>query len=192
MDSEELLAQLADIHLPGAVSYWPPAPGWWVLFVLLLGAGVMGIRYLRTQTLHKRIKAEALAELERCYEKFANDDVPTEQLNQRTIAYVNECNSVLRRVAIWHFPIANVASLGGDAWVDFIRQNGSASALTDELANALSHGRFQTECQVDADQMLQLGREWIASLYAVNPMGIKGRQAGQESGSDSDEGVYNA
>ena len=36
MDSEELLAQLADIHLPLAVSYWPPAIGWWVLVLVLL------------------------------------------------------------------------------------------------------------------------------------------------------------
>ncbi|MDD9890866.1 MAG: DUF4381 domain-containing protein, partial [Gammaproteobacteria bacterium] len=44
MDSEELLAQLADIHLPGEISYWPPAPGWWVLAALLLLGGYFLIR----------------------------------------------------------------------------------------------------------------------------------------------------
>ena len=42
MDSEELLEQLADIHLPTEISYWPPAPGWWILSILV----VIGVIYL--------------------------------------------------------------------------------------------------------------------------------------------------
>ena len=30
---------LRDLHLPDAIGWWPPAPGWWVLFVLALAAG---------------------------------------------------------------------------------------------------------------------------------------------------------
>ena len=38
MDSQELLNQLADIRLPNEIGLWPPAPGWWVLLVILLFA----------------------------------------------------------------------------------------------------------------------------------------------------------
>ena len=46
MDSEELLAQLADIHLPAEISFWPPAFGWWILALLLLIAGSFATRKL--------------------------------------------------------------------------------------------------------------------------------------------------
>lgn len=163
MDSEELLTQLADIHLPGEISYWPPAPGWWILGILLL-IGVFFIlrRFIQQQNL-KKICQHALAELDSCYQHLAGAD--GENLGALRLRYVNEFNSVLRRVALVHFPHANVVSLAGDAWVDFIRQTGDSSGLNEEIAAALSFGRFQTQLDVDVDAMNSLGQAWITSLY---------------------------
>ena len=48
MDSEELLSQLADIHLPVDVTYWPPAIGWWVLVIFILTGGYLLVkRYIQ-------------------------------------------------------------------------------------------------------------------------------------------------
>ena len=166
MDSEELLAQLADIHLPAEVSYWPPAPGWWILAFLFLGGGVYLIHRMVQLRNLRLVCQHALAELDNCYQRFAgaeDDDPGTLRLR-----YVNEFNSVIRRVALVHFPQANVAGLGGDAWVDFIRQKGDSSGLNDEIAAALSFGRFQTQCDVDVDAMNNLGQTWITSLYLGN------------------------
>ncbi|MDD9896234.1 MAG: DUF4381 domain-containing protein [Gammaproteobacteria bacterium] len=163
MDSEELLAQLADIHLPGEISYWPPAPGWWVLAALLLLGGYFLIRKIVQQRNLQKVCQHALAELENCYLRFASAE--EEDMGGLRLRYVNEFNSVMRRVALVHFPQANVASLGGDAWVDFIRQKGDSSGLNDEIAAALSFGRFQTQCDVDVDAMNSLGQAWITSLY---------------------------
>jgi len=163
MDSEELLAQLADIHMPGEISYWPPAPGWWILgLILLIGLFLLVRRFVKYQNL-KRVCQYALAELENCYQAFAGAE--GQNPGSIRLRYVNEFNSVLRRVALVHFPQANVASLGGDAWVDFIRQKGDSSGLNEEIAAALSFGRFQTECDVDVDAMNSLGQAWITSLY---------------------------
>ena len=176
MDSEELLAQLADIHLPQAVSLWPPAPGWWILALLLLCLTLFGGYKIVLHSRLKKICANALAELDRCHLAYANSS--SQDLNEIKLRYVNQFNSVIRRVALYHFPMANVASLGGKAWVDFIREKGDSSQLDEDIAAALSYGRFQTECDVDVEAMNSLGQHWITSLYlgdhspASNPQGL--------------------
>lgn len=163
MDSEELLAQLADIHLPEPVSYWPPAIGWWILAAIVLVLLALLLRRLAQIRRQQKIRAYALAELERCYDSFSQADPAV--LDQSRLSYVNQFNTVLRRVALVHCPQANVASLDGAAWVDFIRQKGESSLMTDEIAAALQYGRFQTHCDVDVDAMQDFGRQWIESLY---------------------------
>jgi len=163
LDSEELLAQLADIHLPAEISYWPPAPGWWILALIVLALVVLAIRrYIRHRNLHQ-ICQHALAELSHCYNSYAKR--ASADGDDQKLRYVNEFNSVIRRVALYHFPKSNVASLGGHAWVDFIRKKGESSRLDDSIAAALSFGRFQADCDVDVVALNSLGEEWITSLY---------------------------
>jgi len=166
MDSEELLAQLADIHLPEPVSFWPPAPGWWVLAILIVIALLVIARWWRRQHVRQQILQHAISELEACMSRYAEQD---SALDQRKLDYVNGVNSVLRRVALVHFPNSNAASLGGPEWVDFIRENGDSSELDDELAAALSFGRFQARCDIDVDALNTLGLSWIKSLYQRKP-----------------------
>lgn len=167
MDNQELLAQLADIHLPVAISYWPPAPGWWLLTAGLLALFVYVGKKVSRSIRQRRICEHALAELERCYVALAR----TEELDPDSLKlrFVNEFNSVLRRVALYHFPQANVASLAGVAWVDFIRETGDSSLLSDEISQALSYGRFQTKIEVDVNALNNLGQQWITSLYLSKP-----------------------
>ncbi len=163
MDSEELLAQLADIHLPEAVSFWPPAPGWWLLAVILLIAFVVAARKIAQQKRLLKIRKFALAELENCYRTFAESDQT--DLNELKLRYANQFNSVLRRVALYHYPGKNVASLSGQDWLDFIIQSGDSSLMNEEIAGSLKDGRFQLHCDVNVEDMHEFGRVWVASLY---------------------------
>ena len=163
MDSEELLEQLADIHLPTEISYWPPAPGWWILGTLV----VIGVIYLLKSYLARRhlqrVAKAALTELDNCYENFSA--ASGDKISESKLRYVNEVNSVLRRVALVHYPQSKVASLGGSEWVDFIKEKGDSNLLSGEIAKALGFGRFQTECEFDVNELNELGHAWISSLY---------------------------
>ena len=163
MDSEELLAQLADIHLPEAVPFWAPAPGWWVLAVILLVLLIVGIRKINQQRRFQKIREFALNELENCYISFAESE--QSDLNELKLRYANQFNSVLRRVAIYHYPNSNVASLSGQSWLDFITQSGDASLMNEDIAISLKESRFQLSCDVDVEKMHEFGRAWVASLY---------------------------
>ena len=92
--------------------------------------------------------------------------LPREAIKQQIGGdYVNQFNTVVRRVALVHYPQANAASLDGASWVDFIRQKGESSLMSDDIATALQFGRFQTKCDVDVDAMQGFGQQWIQSLY---------------------------
>jgi hypothetical protein len=166
MDSAELLAQLADIHLPEPISYWPPAPGWWLLVLLV----IILMSWLAVKAWHahrlRQICAHALHELDTAYHHYLQAESPDrDQQNAARLLFLNEFNAVLRRVSLWHFPNSGVASLGGAAWVDFIREKGESSLLTDEIADALAQGRFMTRCDVNTEQLYRFGESWIGSLY---------------------------
>jgi len=157
------LAQLADIHLPQPVGFWPPAPGWWLAALLLLAGLWFGGRRALAFWRRRRNCRQALLELERVFDDFADADA--EQPSMANPRCVNAVNSVLRRVALTHFPDASVAGLGGEDWIRFLRANGDSTQLDRELAQALSEGRFQPSLAVDTDRLEAFGREWIRSIY---------------------------
>ena len=163
MDSAELLAQLADIHLPEPVGYWPPAPGWWILAPLIVVGLWLGGRRLVATWRRRRHCRQALLELEGIFDAFALAE--TDEPGAERPRCVNAFNSVLRRVALTHFPESTVARLGGEDWLRFLRNNGDCMNLDRELAAALSHGRFQPAVSVDVDKLHSFGREWIRSIY---------------------------
>ncbi len=163
MDSEDLLTQLADIHVPGPVPWWPPAPGWWALALLAAAAAWLLAAWLLARRRRRENCRRALLELERCYSAFADGDGG--DAGERTPRYLNGFNAVLRRVAMVHFPEARVAAMGGREWVDFIREKGDASRVDEAMAAALGAGRFQARCEADVDAVQSMGRDWISGLY---------------------------
>lgn len=108
------LAQLKDIHLPEAIGWWPLAPGWYVLIVLICllitWLGYQAYRHAR----YARPKKQALillATYQQCYAQ--------EQNAPEACARISE---LLRRVALVYYPRKDVASLHGDAWLHFLNQ----------------------------------------------------------------------
>ena len=160
MDSEELLAQLADIHLPAEISFWPPAFGWWILGLLLLIAGSFATKKLYKKAEQRKACQNALAQLENCLERLDEGAG-----HQKLLRYVNDVNTVLRRVALAKFPESNPGSLVGETWIAFIRRTGNSSQLDDQLSAALSHGRFRKQLEVDSQALNQMARSWILSVY---------------------------
>ena len=95
---------LRDIHLPDAVAWWPPAPGWWIIAgLLVLLAVLLSWSYRRYQGRRlQREAARALDEIHALYDSNHDDQVLIQSLS-----------IWLRRVCISYFPAAEVAGLTG-------------------------------------------------------------------------------
>lgn len=167
MDGTDPLSQLADIHLPEPVGFWPPAPGWWILLVILCVLAYVVGKRLFAAWRQRRICAFAIAELDKCLVTYQSNmkSAPAEQADAVKLNFVNELNAVLRRVALKHFPHEPLASLNGPDWIAFLRSHGDASLLDDALASTLSQGRFAKQWEVDDQGLYRMAHQWISSLY---------------------------
>lgn len=111
----EPLAKLRDIHLPAPISWWPLAPGWYLLALVGLFSVVALILVIRRHYLGKRAKLASLRLLSQYYEEYQRGAT-----SQETSMKISE---LLRRVAMVYFPREQIASLQGRAWLDFLARN---------------------------------------------------------------------
>jgi len=129
------LSNLRDIVMPPAVSFWPPAPGWWVVGAACIAA--VGFAIAAAVRHHRRnaYRREALRALDAA-------DAP-------------DISAILKRAALAAFPREQVASLNGAAWLAFLdRTGGTAFANTALLA--LTYGG-----NGDRDAVVAQARHWI-------------------------------
>jgi len=142
------LSQLRDIHLPAPVSWWPPAPGWWLLAAILLGLIIIGYWLIRRHRIN-RWRRQALAQLAQL--KAGEDATVAAQLSV-----------LLRRVAISRYPQAKVAALTGEAWLTFLDDTlDSGTPFQTGPGRALVTGPYTAEAEIDAPALLSLAERWI-------------------------------
>jgi len=122
------LAALRDIHLPEAIGWWPPAPGWWLLLgiILVTIATIYGCMRWRKKQQNKIIIFStadsidaALMELDAIVQAFKLGD--SDQCNRQMVA---DMSQLLRRTAIQlnTHDGNHVAGLTGTAWLAWLDQ----------------------------------------------------------------------
>ncbi len=106
------LENLNDVIVPDAVSWWPPANGWYLLGALsvLLAFLLLGLAIHRWWS--RRYRRQAIAELHQI--QALSGSVP------RTVT-IAALDRLLKRVALAAWPRELVANLSGHAWLQFLR-----------------------------------------------------------------------
>ncbi len=154
MDFEQL--PLRDIHLPDALSWWPPAPGWLVA-VLLPMAALVALLLLRHAMRHR---TAALRELHRILRAIEHGEQP--------LACVQRVSEVLRRFAMTTArDPSSVAGLTGRRWLAYLQAHGNAAGLADDHSHALANAPYMPSRDVDAGKaraLVQAGMDWVRTF----------------------------
>lgn len=143
--------ELRDIHLPADPSWWPPAPGWWLLAILCLGLFVAAVLWLRRRLARRRWQQRVYSELDRiAAQHSAAPDT------QRLSAEVSQ---LLRRASRLIDPVA--PALHGQAWLDFLDTTLGTDEFSRGVGRVILEGPYQRSTSCDADALLELSRRWL-------------------------------
>jgi hypothetical protein len=142
------LDQLQPLIPPEAVGFWPPAPGWWLLLVLIPALAYGLWRARRFMPLKKRtpsaeqpldpLRVAALEELARMPKPY--DGAPAG-------AWLQQINGLLKRLCRNHYPYSQSHTLNGRKWLAFLDNRCPAAGLTRWMI--LVEGAYKPECKLD-------------------------------------------
>jgi len=108
------LSELADIQLPHAVGIWPPAPGWWLLTVLMIIALYFLQRLFRSLWKTRCYRKALLTELQQVKRQWHKQD--------NVILTAAKLSALLRRYFMDQDKRQTVASLSQNNWFNYLHK----------------------------------------------------------------------
>jgi cbb3-type cytochrome oxidase subunit 3 len=147
------LAALRGYRLPDPVSWWPPAPGWWLLAVLLL---VLAIALTAWVLRRHRRRAAVRAALRELFELRT-----ALEADQDRQAYIRGLSRLLRRFALTRFSRSEVAGLTGDDWLAFLDAHGGGGAFQGETGRLLCEAPYRPQSEIRVEHLESLVERWI-------------------------------
>lgn len=151
---------LRDIHLPGAVGWWPPALGWWLLAGVLLAAlVVLGIQWFRGR--HRRVALRAIGRVRVALEQGAEP-----------VACLQSVSTVLRRFAMTTAaarpaPVeSDVPGLIGESWLEYLDSRWGRTDFAGGPGRALlaaPYARPNSIARTTALELTALSAAWLAA-----------------------------
>jgi hypothetical protein len=152
--ASDLLQQLRDIHLPDPPGLWPPAPGWWLVALLLLGL----LGWLILQGVAAERGRRPIRRARRLY-----DDVyrrhQSGELSLRD--YLHQSNELIKRLLIHGLHEDAARRATGDTWLELLDRHMSEPVFSRGPGSALGDGRFRPDVEADASGVHEAIRELL-------------------------------
>jgi len=182
MNSEVDSIPLRDIHLPDAVTWWPLAPGWWVLMLVCLLALALPF-YILTRKKRRQLTLAALTELQALKTAYAQHDDKKRS--------VMDLSALLRRICISRYPLREVAGLTGEKWLVFLdhclvnTQHSGRHSFQKGAGRPLIRSPYTQPANdpyIDMDSLFSLCEQWIQALPTKKDAVPKSRMAAVKTG----------
>lgn len=156
--------ELRDIHLPEPISWWPVAPGWWMLAagILLLIIIAFIIRKIYQS---RQIKRDIATELELIKQRYAD--------SRSDIELARSLSILLRRVSITCYPNHNVAGMTGERWLHWLDQvqhndKGNNASFDNTTGRQLLSAPYlpdDAKIDIDAQALIRLCESWLLASH---------------------------
>ena len=144
------LANLRDIHIPGAIDPWPPAIGWWLIAAAALIAISYGIYLVFKWWKSNQYRREGIRALKYLLENHVSEK-----------QYLRDYSDLLKRIALSAYARESVANLTGEAWVSFLDRSTGTQEFSMGEGQILIQGNYELNPSVDVDKLHRLGLYWI-------------------------------
>lgn len=130
---------------PPPIGWWPPAPGWLFLALVLLALLIWGVVLLRrrffrvpgSQDVVDPLVRQALSEFQQLlgpYEKSAGP-------------WLQQINALLKRLCSAQYPQDHCVTLTGKDWLLYLDRRCPSAGLSRQLV--LVEGAYQPDCRLD-------------------------------------------
>ncbi|MCY7295869.1 DUF4381 domain-containing protein [Alteromonas sp. a30] len=147
------LDQLQDIHLPQAVSMWPPAYGWWLLALLIILTIGASVYFWLQRRQWLKAKKAALQQLK--------------ELDPESQQWPQDVNALLKRLCLSYLPHEDFARTHGKQWAQFLAQQLPAKRRDDfiQAFTPLSENLYQSQpATLNTVEVNQAIRQWIKNF----------------------------
>jgi hypothetical protein len=154
---------LRDIHLPEPISWWPIAPGWWILLcgtLLIITVLFIGRKIYKSRQLGRDIRAE--------FETIKQQFQDTQNKSQ----LARSLSTLLRRANISYYPQANIAGLTGESWLSHLDKTNTRpfvkASFNSETGKVLLSAPYlpdETTLDFDARTLIGLCESWLTSTH---------------------------
>ncbi len=165
MEAEDPLSQLRDIHLPDPVSFWPPAPGWWILLLCVLIGLAFLARHAIVAMIRRRRLESVMHELDQAYVRFTEQSAFENTRNQAGLDFLATVNVLLKRVAQVMYPDSTSSRLTGRDWLHFLDACDQGSAFSQGPGSVLADGAYKPAFNADGNALYQAASTWIENRY---------------------------
>jgi hypothetical protein len=148
---------LRDIHVPGEPSWWPPAPGWWLLGLVLIAIIVyLATIWLRARRLH-RARAELLQEFEAVRRIHPS--------NTEAAAQIAALSMLLRRASKHYAPQA--LTLRDQPWLHYLDADDPSRPFSAGVGQLLLDAPYRAHVEPhQADELAALIRSRLPRFVA--------------------------
>ena len=153
----DFAARLREVHPPLEPPWWPPAPGWWIAFLLAVALAAIAIRFGGPWWRRWRMRRRLLAALEAIARR--------NRAGAPAHATAAEVSQLLRLAALARFPDRGAAGLHGGEWIALLEACDRAPGRFAALREALTVAPYAPPgALAEAAPLLAAARGWLRAV----------------------------